>query len=134
MPQRYQREIEEILKQVGNESSTGEGDTREEDQGRFSRKRVQRGFLFHLGVVRWFLSPGKLALAGLALLVAALVLRTAVPRAMGPVAWVAVSLLAIAYVLFFLRPRAPLEKRWRGRLLEEREPWSHRLRRWWSQK
>jgi len=71
-------------------------------------------------------------LASIALLVAALVMRSVAPRLVGPLAWGGIALFIVAYAMFFIRSGTRVEKRWRGRPLEEpREGLLEWLRRWW---
>jgi uncharacterized membrane protein YGL010W len=78
-------------------------------------------------------SAGKLMLASFALLLLALTLSAA---GIGNVALLLVAglvLFVIAYVLFFVGSggsAAAYEKRWRGRLIEERTTMMDRVKRW----
>ena len=120
MSQRYQREIEEILQQVNEKGGGGKGPA-EPGTGKLrpSSRRPRGGDgRSVLGFIR-IPSPGRLFFAGLALLVAALVLRTAVPGVSGPMVWVGVGLFIAAYIMFFTRARRPSERRWRGRTIDD---------------
>ena len=119
MSQRYQREIEEILQQVNEKGEGGKGPT-EPGTGKLlpSPRRPRRGDDRSISRFIRLPSPGRLFVAGLALLVAALVLRTAVPGVSGPMVWVGVGLFIAAYIMFFTRARRPSERRWRGRTIE----------------
>lgn len=77
--------------------------------------------------VRDSISPGRVMLGAFVLLLVALLFRSQMPGMASPIAWAAVVLFIVGYALFFLNPRAPYEKRWRGRLVETSLPW---WRRW----
>ena len=69
-------------------------------------------------------SPGKLAIIGLVLLViGAFWVR--------PLIWVGLGFLVGAYLLFFVKPRSiSHDKRWRGKSVEDEvTPWD-RVKRW----
>ena len=103
MPEKYQDEIEEILKRAGEvaRSSPGPATSR-----------------------RWpSISPGKLMLAGLIVFLVGI--------KFWPLIWVGLGMLVVAYLLFFVSPRSiSHEKRWRGRVVEERRTAWQKLKRW----
>ncbi len=127
MPEKYQDEIEEILKGLGEKArpNTNRETQKPPDDAPIASRQVppsepksnKGGF--------WpMVSPGKLALLGLILLlVGAFLFR--------PVIWVGLGFLVGAYLLFFVKPRSiSVEKRWRGKSLEEGvTPWE-RMKRW----
>lgn len=130
MPEKYQQEIEEILKKVGEAPP---GDTRDrserplEDrphtiQPSRSVPAPRRG-----SIPRWpTITPGKILLSGLLLFVVAALLK------LGTLVWIGLGLLAVAYLLFFITPRSvSYEKRWRGQPVDEghSSPWE-RFKRW----
>jgi hypothetical protein len=126
--QKYQEEIEEILR--GLEEKAPVNSPRErgkpiDDLPRTSRpsyRHFQPGY--SKGWTWAAVSPGKLALLGLIiLLLGAIWLR--------PMIWVGLGILAGAYLLFFVKPRSiSYEKRWRGQTLESGpSPWE-RFKRW----
>lgn len=121
MPERYKMEIEEILEEagelIGSEKSKG---TRPSFFKLLGLQLVQS-----LGGKRLSLSPGRVMLLGLLLLLAALILRTFVPEAVGILAWVGLILLIVGYGMFFMRPKR-LEKRWRGQTIDYEEKF------WWD--
>ncbi len=127
MSERYQREIEEILQEAGDLESAG-GRT----GARPSFWLLARSYIAQsLGGKRWALSPGRVMLVAVSLLLAALVLRSALPGVgvVGPLAWAGLLLFIVGYGLFFIKP-PKIEKRWRGQPLDEggESLWS-RLRR-----
>ena len=125
MPDKYQDEIEELLRGMG-----------EKTQSRAKRdmapppddapivpvqpppSAINRG----RGMAWPSLSPGRLALIGLALL---LVGSFSVLR---PLIWVGLGFLVGAYLFYFVKPRPA--KRWRGQDMEEElTPWEKLRRR-----
>ncbi|MBF8267957.1 MAG: hypothetical protein HW388_1465 [Dehalococcoidia bacterium] len=131
MSQRYQREIEEILRQAGEStSSKGPGRTR----GHPFLARLSR-----LGRAiggRIYLNPGRLLFTGVALLLSAVLVSALIPGMAGPVVWAGLILFILAYALFFAQSNPRVEKRWRGRVIDSRPPtrrgdgWQGRFQRW----
>ena len=137
MPEKYQDEIEEILKGIEDDEPPRPARRAQpiiDDQPRpiaeespRSRDQRQSG----TGTKsRWrSVTPGKMALAGFVVLVLGLALS---PIGLGWLAWLGLIGLAAAYLLFFVRPRAVNQgKGWRGRSIESQgpSPWQ-RFRRW----
>lgn len=131
MPEKYQDEIEEILRRAG-ESAPSETS---QERGRERRRAVERGpnparasqEIPEPGPnYRWRLpriSPGKVMLAG------AIVLITGIW--FWPFIWVGLGLLAASYLLFFVTPRSlSHEKRWRGRPVDEVQSSWDRIKNW----
>lgn len=126
MPEKYKEEIEEILRRTGEDAPAPharEAEKRPVDlaQPLHPAHRPSRG-----SVWRWpALSPGKILLAGLVLLLVGAFWK-------GVLVWVGLVLLVLAYLLFFVTPRSiSYEKRWRGRAVEERDSeWWWRFKRW----
>ena len=135
MSERYQREIEEILSQAG-ESAPADG----------SRKgrgvpllppffRTGRG-----GGNRAYLTSGRLMFIGLALLLSAILVSAIFPGFLGPIVWLGLIAFILGYVLFFARPSAGPEKRWRGRVIEQDRPssmgggWFRGFQRWFKRR
>ena len=125
MPEKYQDEIEEILRKSGEPApveSTRERPVPPEDSSelqdtlRQSPKPNRRWLSF---------SPGKMMLGGLVIFLIA---------AINGYNWlllVGLAILAGAYLLFFLKPNyGSMEKRWRGRLVEDPESRVDRLKKW----
>ncbi len=130
MPEKYQDEIEDILKDIeetglivpagGSEPApddlpipmvSNRGGNRENepspDQGRLGSGAIWR-----------VVTPGKLALAGLVMLLVGVLLGQA-----RFLVWVGLAALAAAYLLFFIRPRqVNRDKHWRGRAVESSAP------------
>jgi hypothetical protein len=127
MPEKYRDEIEEILKKAGEAAlrrSPGEPEGCPEDRPRKVRPASPERRSVN---PRWpSVTPGKMLLAGLILFVVAALLG------LGPLIWVGLGLLVVAYLLFFITPRSIYyEKRWRGRSVDDGSPtaWD-RFRRW----
>ena len=74
MPERYQKEIEEILRQAGDLSSDAR--PRRSQDGLFRLIRLQLSQSF--GGKRWSLTPGRVMLVGVVLTLAGLVLGSAI--------------------------------------------------------
>ncbi len=118
MPEKYQEEIEEILRRSGEPvpvKNPREGQQLTEDRPptfesvrdvKQSHGRQAR---------RWpSLSPGKIMLAGLVIFLIGAI------TPFSPLLWVGLAILVGAYLFFFMKPGStPLEKRWRGRSVEE---------------
>ena len=129
MPERYKDEIEDILRQA--EGVLSQERTEPPTPMRRNRRYVLR--LPKIGPVGGWppISAGKVMLAALALFLAAMVLKAT----SGPVmlfVWIGLALFVVAYIMFFSRPRSlRVEKRWRGRLVEDESSdlWG-RLKRW----
>ncbi len=126
MPEKYQDEIEEILRKAGEIPPANSGQVREDDRGAStvgaSRPDPQPANVYRS---RWpRLSPGKLLLAGLVIfIIGALTWE--------PGIWIGLAVLVVAYLLFFVKPRSiSIEKRWRGQVIEDyQSPWD-RVKGW----
>ena len=130
MPEKYKEEIEEILKQT-EELQSQEGPTPTPppiDSRRHVIRLPRIGLL--TGLPRF--SAGNLMLAAFSLFLAAIVLMATG----GPVmlfVLIGLGLFVAAYIMFFARPGSgsSVEKRWRGRLVEDKpSDLLGRFRRW----
>ena len=128
MPERYQKEIEEILRQADDIGSSG--------SGKVGRRGILRVLWSQImatpGDGGRLLSPGRVMLVAICFLVAALFLGSAIPGFTGWLGWIGLFLFIVGYGMFFLRPRSSAEKRWRGRPVEDVESLWDRLRRRFS--
>lgn len=123
MPEKYQEEIEEILKGLGEKApanTTAREPQKPPDDTpvMFKKGSPPRQAGPNKGRIWPTVTPSKLALIGLIiLLLGALWVR--------PLIWVGLGFLVGAYLLFFIKPRSfPSGKRWRGKPLEEdSSPW-----------
>ncbi len=134
MPEKYQNEIEEILKGIEEAGKPVPPPARANQpppEDRPGPTVQQRGVVPSRTALRWqSVTPGRVALAGLAMLALGLLLYS---MGWGSwLIWVGLLGLAAAYLLFFVRPRPQnREKRWRGRPVESAGPsLLQRLRQW----
>ena len=132
MPERYQREIEEILQQVGESASVVECKQVEKSSisaqmshSGVERKQAEKGYMLaqisNLGSSIGnliYLSSGRLMTIGIVLLLTAMVVSIMFPGLLGPLVWLVLILFILVYALFFARPNPKTEKRWRGRAIE----------------
>jgi hypothetical protein len=125
MSEKYQQEIEEILKESGElVPSSRSGKTR------FDLWRLIQLYATNsLGGKIWSLTPGRVIVAAVSLLLLALLFARVVPGIGGPVALAGLLLFIIGYGMFFVQPRG-IEKRWRGQLVDQEDnSWWDRFRR-----
>ena len=126
MPERYQREIEDILKQAGDLGSER------------SPKTSDRSFLKQMWAyaTKSFrgnpssISPGRVMLASVLLLLSALVFSFMMPMISGPLAWAGLVVFIVGYAMFFIRPSGTrTEKHWRGQPIDYNDPsWWDRIK------
>ncbi len=140
MPEKYQDEIEEILKGIEDEEPPrpvrrpqpiiDDMPPTAREEAPLYRDQPRGG---RAANSRWkHVTPGRVALAGFIFLVLGLALNSV---GLGWLVWLGLLGLAGAYLLFFVRPRTVnKEKRWRGRSVESQGP-SHwqRFKRWMSE-
>ncbi len=129
MPDKYEEEIEEILRGLGDATPSGPGAEKPLDDAPvaahqeappYDPPNSSRGFWRSL----W--QPGKLAVIGLVLLASGLLVPV-----LRPFVWIGLGFLVIAYLLFFIRPRSiNVEKRWRGKALEPEPTNWDKFKRW----
>ncbi|MCH7705639.1 MAG: hypothetical protein IIB33_01160 [Chloroflexi bacterium] len=125
MSERYRQEIEDLLEQIEELPP----------QERSSKKPSLRRAMFaligrFLGGKGWNLSPGRIMVASIALLLVALLIKGNLPGIAGPVlAWGAVALFILGYALFFINPSQTYETRWRGQTIEKPPSLWERIRR-----
>ena len=127
MPDKYQEEIEEILKGLGESSHPGnnQGAAKPPDDAPVASPPAPPEGPTAKGRGFWpLVSPGKLAIIGILLLVVgAFWFRPAI--------WLGLGLLVGAYLLFFVRPRPiRMEKRWRGQSMEQRTTAWDKFKKW----
>ena len=118
MKDKYQEEIEEILRKAGEpapDKSARQSERHPEDRPRDGRASPRSPVQRPQGSQRrWTISSGKLLVAALALLVIGWASKVL------PLMWIGLIALAAAYLLYFLKPRTmQQEKRWRGRSVED---------------
>lgn len=124
MTQKYQDEIEEILKQAGEIAPVRKGPGRKPSIWNLVLPYLQRA----LGGKARSVLLGRMMLAAAGLLVLALIFSRTVPGIGSLLAVVGVLLLIVGYSMVFMKPKK-FEKRWRGRVVENEEPWWSRFRR-----
>lgn len=142
MPDKYQNEIEEILKRSEDAApadpaappakpvrrAARKPDPQRAPEDRDSeRSRPQP----HRTSGRFTISPGKLMLAGLVVFLMAALLRVSLGWVgMGTLIWVSLGIIAVAYLMLFIKPASTgYEQRWRGQPLEKRgSPWRRFIR------
>ena len=120
MQDKYQQEIEEILKNAGEVAP--EGSSRETVKPLVDRPRAVRQAAEANRPVpsfspkgRWpTVTPGKILMTGLLVFIVTALLQIWV------LVWVGLALLVFGYLLFFITPRnISMEKRWRGESIED---------------
>ncbi len=126
MPEQYQDEIEEILKQAGE--SPRPPVERQPKGGPL--QLLRQYFRQSMSGKGWPISPGRVMLTAVSLLLAALLLRPFVPGAVGFLALAGLLIFMVGYLMFFVKPRGGLEKKWRGQSVEE--PSQNALTAWWE--
>ena len=122
MPDQYQREIEDILKKAEAQVPL----PKPQSSRQSLRSLVWRYARQSMSSSDWPISPGKLMLTAVALLLVAAVLRAMLPMVFGPLAWAALVVFIIAYAMFFIKPskRASgdarsTRKMWRGNYIDD---------------
>ena len=71
-----------------------------------------------LGGSLFSITPGRVMLAAVSILLAALVLNVATGSSLaGLFAWLGFILFIVGYAMFFIKPK-PVEKRWRGDMIQ----------------
>ena len=129
MAERYRREIEDILRQV--EETPPPPRSRPPRQSFFRlvwtyAKQSLRGSAFAI-------TSGRVMAVGVVLLLVALFLSWGGVSGIGYLAWGGLLLFIVGYALFFVKPPSakPVEKRWRGRPVDDSPDgsWWDRLRR-----
>jgi len=132
MSNKYQKEIEEILKNAGEvapDESVREKEKPLEDRPRAVRQasRSNKAPVSFSSRGRFpSITPGKILLTGLIVFIVTALLQIWV------LIWVGLALLVVGYLLFFVTPRnIAIEKRWRGESIEDppESPWE-RFKRW----
>ena len=128
MPEKYQDEIEEILRRVDDvapSDSPKEVERPLDDRSTLLKNSPLAPSPGHGKRGRWpSITPGKIMLAGLIVFLVGVVIFS-------PLIWVGLGMLVVAYLLFFVSPKSiSYEKRWRGRIVEERRTTWQRVKQW----
>ena len=125
MPERYKDEIEEILRQAG-ELAPAE---KRRERGPSVRRLVGLYVRKALGGRLLSISPGRVMVSAVMILVLAMIFSRMLPGIGGPLALAALLLFIVGYGWIFLKP-PKIEKRWRGQLMDESsDSWWDRIRR-----
>ncbi len=130
MPDKYQKEIEKILEGLGEDVPTNSREPGKPTRSTPSELSSANSQPTTRGSGRRgpAVSPGKLAIAGLLLLLFGAIINITW------LIWGGLGLLVGAYLLFFVKPRSSsYEKRWRGQSLEDQpsSTWE-KLKRWFK--
>ena len=132
MSDKYEKEIEEILKNAGEvapDEAVGEMERPLDDRPKELRRASgsNKAPVSYTPRGRWAsITPGKILITGLLVFIVTALLQLWV------LIWVGLALLVVGYLLFFVTPRnISMEKRWRGESIEDspESPWN-RLKRW----
>ena len=121
MPTRYEREIQQIFDESNRQqnpvypkphpsSKQSAPSTQKPSNSSVGRKRT---ILSHLRITTY-----KIVGVGVFSLLLAGLLRWLLPSASGPLVWVGISMFIVAYLKYFIGPRRPVERRWRGQIIE----------------
>ena len=129
MSDQYQREIEEILKDAEVDAPAPK-----RLKGLSFPRLVWLQIRQSLGGKAWSISPGRVILIALSLILAWAILRPAIPGMAGYLAWTGLLLFIIGYGMIFVRPPKGPGRMWRGQPLDDMpnnpiESWWDRLRR-----
>lgn len=126
MPDKYKRQVEDILRRVESEHPPLTSSNRLGGPGGKDNSR------FHDLIQRWKpnFPVGKFMAGSLALLLIAVILSATGSNIANLFAIMGVAIFVVSYLLLFLMPRKPYEKRWRGRLIEEDQSFFSKIRRW----
>lgn len=140
MSQRYEREIDEILRKFDGQLSSP---PRRIDQP-VNRRRsgLARGratqALWSLYSLRWRWGADQVMLAGYALALAGFLLIRIFPFLLVPLGWTVVVLLTGGYLAGYRRGVSRPERRWRGQPMRYDQPrlsvWWENLRRRWPRR
>jgi hypothetical protein len=127
MSSKYQREIEEILEKAGDlESSRRSRRAARHSLPRLVWLYVKRSLSGKL----WSLSPGRVMLFGLVLLLSTLVVRPFVNGVSGYLAWAGLLISIVGYGMVLVKPPTTGERHWRGQPIDSPgESWWGRFRR-----
>ena len=127
MSERYKEEIEDILRQVGDSSSSSNRRFYGERFFKFALMRISQS----LQGGAWSLRPGRVMLLSVVVFVSAVIAGVFSSGLGAPLGWIGFVLFVAAYVMFLSRsPKVDYEKRWRGRTMEYvSKSWWDRVRR-----
>lgn len=110
MSEKYQNEIEEILRQATELTPASGPKKVKRNPSLAALSRIGRGIGRYL-----YPNSGRLLFIGLALLVSAVLVSAMFPGPLGPIVWLGLIGFILVYALFFAHPSENPEKLWRGR-------------------
>ena len=113
MPEKYKREIEEILELSGDLSTDSHSGHPKISLAKLMWLHVKQS----LKGETWSISPGRIVLISLFLVIAALVTGILGLGFAGILGWSGLLLFIIGYAMLLVRPPR-VEKRWRGKVIE----------------
>ena len=122
MPEKYELEIEEILAKSSKTSKRS-------DTSKSFLNMLFKYLNQSVRVRNFKISPGRIMLVGICLLLLSLIIRTFAPTWTSFFAWTGLLILILGYFLFFLGSKnsAP-QKIWRGRPIETKTKWTDRFK------
>ena len=125
MSQRFEREIDEILRQFDGQFTPPPRPLRRRSRLERLKRRALQG-LWSLYSLRWRWGAAELMLAAYALALLILLLRPMIPFLSAPLAWAMVALFAAGYIQGYRGSSGRSDRRWRGRPMDyDRPNWSH---------
>ena len=133
MSERFEREIDEILRKLDGQPTSPPRPIPRPSPYRGFQRKLYHG-LWSLYSLRWRWGTEQVMLAGYALALVSLVLPR-VPFLILPLGWAMVGLLSVGYVLGYRRSGWQRERRWRGRSIDYGRPgwaglWQSFLKYW----
>ena len=128
-PEQYKSEIEEILKKAEIEAPTPIRSGKSSFLNLLTQYARQS-----LEGKAWSITPGRIVLVAVSLLLLAAMTRVIAPGFFGPLAWAGLGIFFFGYLMFFVKPPKGLDPRWRGQPLDDapsapRATWIARIRR-----
>ena len=114
MAKRYEKEIEEILKQAGDIGPHGLNNYRKGVLG------ILWGYIVQsVGGKSLVLTPGRIMMTSVLLLMVGLISNSFIHGIGAWIAWLGFILFIVGYASFLIRPKR-VEKRWRGQPIDDR--------------
>lgn len=115
MAKRYEKEIEEILKQAGDIGPHGLNNHRKGVLG------ILWGYIVQsVGGKSLVLTPGRIMMTSVLLLMVGLISNSFIHGIGAWIAWLGFILFIVGYASFLIRPKR-VEKRWRGQPIDDRQ-------------
>lgn len=131
MPDKFIREIEEILEHSGGPGSGSSSRPSSRDRDNWGRSAGRNSNNSRLRRIVRLPSPRKIMQAGVGLVVVAVLLNAFLPGRISLAMWVGLILAVIAFGIFFFRPSQRDHDRWRDRPIDDdRSLLSDKIQRW----